>query len=85
MADILKTLHARISLLRSTSMSTAGRATDSLREMRAIAKAIARRNPDAAATACARHVDLAAQAAFKGLATIAKDTVVKLREASAEK
>jgi len=66
-AGILKTLHARISLLRGTSMSTTGRAPNSLREMRAIAKAIARKDPDAAAAACARHVDLAAKAALKAL------------------
>ncbi len=82
-ADILKTLHARIALLRGTSMSTSGRAPNSLREMRAIAKAIARRDAEAAAKACARHVELAATAALKALDQKSLDEettkVVKIR------
>lgn len=67
-ADMLKSLHARISFLRATSMSTPGRPPQSLLEMRAIARAVARKDPKAAGAACARHVELAARAAFKRLA-----------------
>lgn len=66
-ADLLKSLNARISFLRSTSMSAPGRAALGLREMREIAKAIARRDSEAAGLACARHVDMAAKTALQRL------------------
>jgi DNA-binding GntR family transcriptional regulator len=70
-AEWLKSLHARISFLRATSMSNPGRAPHSLAEMRAIARAIERRDPDAAAAACVRHVEMAAKSARRRFAELA--------------
>lgn len=67
-ADMLRSLHARISFLRATSMSTPGRSKHSLVEMRAIARAVARRDSRTAGAACAKHVELAARAALNRLA-----------------
>ena len=62
-AEMLGNLRARISILRSTSMSSPDRGPHSLAEMRAIAEAIAKRNSAAAAKACRHHVEMAAKAA----------------------
>ena len=62
-AEMLGNLRARISILRSTSMSSPDRSPHSLVEMRAIAEAIARRDSVAAAKACRHHVEMAAEAA----------------------
>ncbi len=66
--EILNSLNARISILRTTSMSDPGRSVVSASEMREIALAIAARDPRRASTACATHVDRAAAAAKKHLA-----------------
>jgi GntR family transcriptional regulator, trigonelline degradation regulator len=61
--ELLRGLHARISLLRSRSMSREGRAEESAREMRAILNAVMARDPDAARAAAAFHVRAACEAA----------------------
>jgi DNA-binding GntR family transcriptional regulator len=71
-ADILKSLHARVSFLRATSMSTPGRLPQSIAEMRAIVKAIEKKDPDAAAKASERHIARGSRAAIAGLATLTK-------------
>jgi len=71
-ADLLRSLHARISFLRATSMSSSGRAPHSLAEMRAIARAIDRHAPDVAAAACVRHVEMAAKASRRRMAQLAE-------------
>ncbi|MFH5927027.1 GntR family transcriptional regulator [Roseomonas xinghualingensis] len=61
--ELLRGLHARISLLRSRSMSRKGRAEESAREMRAILNAVVAREPDAARAAAAFHVRAACETA----------------------
>ena len=66
--DILNGLLARITFLRSRSMSAPGRAKHSGQEMAAILQAIRKRDSDAARKAAARHVEqasLSAQATFE--------------------
>jgi DNA-binding GntR family transcriptional regulator len=60
--SILSGLTARVSVLRATSMRRPGRALESLAELEAIVDAVERRDADAAALACARHVEMAAKA-----------------------
>lgn len=79
--EILRSLNARISFLRATSMSAPGRAPQSLVEMRTIAKAIERRDPEAAGAACAKHVELAAAA---GLAQLGRQSLYRLRRLSSK-
>lgn len=74
MAEVLRSLNARISYLRATSMSAPGRAPHSFQEMLAISKAIARKDPEAAAAACAKHVDMAARAGIARLAEQARSS-----------
>lgn len=66
--DILNGLLARITFLRSRSMSAPGRAKHSGQEMKAILQAIQKRDSDAARKAAVRHVEqasLAAQAIYE--------------------
>jgi GntR family transcriptional regulator, trigonelline degradation regulator len=69
--SILSGLTARVSLLRATSMSRPGRATQSVDEIRAIVEAIEARDGEAAARATQHHVQMAARA---GLAASAAAT-----------
>jgi len=72
--DLLQRLMARINFLRAQSMSRAGRAKFSLREMRAILKAIAAGDSKSARQAAQTHVKNAAAAAR---ATLAANTAAK--------
>ena len=66
--DILNGLLARITFLRSRSMSAPGRAKHSGQEMAAILQAIRKRDSDAARKAAVKHVEqasLSAQATFE--------------------
>jgi DNA-binding GntR family transcriptional regulator len=60
--SILSGLTARVSVLRATSMRRPGRALESLAELEAIVEAVERGDGDAAAKACAHHVEMAAKA-----------------------
>jgi DNA-binding GntR family transcriptional regulator len=60
--QILSGLTARVSVLRATSMAQPGRAVQSLAEIEAIVDAVERGDADAAARACAHHVEMAARA-----------------------
>jgi DNA-binding GntR family transcriptional regulator len=62
--DVIRSLHARVGLLRTKSTSYPGRAPLSVEEMAEIAAAITRRDPEAARTASARHVRNARNAAL---------------------
>jgi GntR family transcriptional regulator, trigonelline degradation regulator len=62
-SDILRSLNARISVLRARSMSQPDRPPQSLAEMTAILEAIERRDAKAARAASSRHVEHAAAAA----------------------
>lgn len=66
--DILNGLLARITFLRSRSMSAPGRAKHSAQELKVILQAIQKRDPDAARQAAAYHIEqasLSAQATFE--------------------
>jgi len=67
--QVMVPLFNRITLLRVTSMSSPGRAADSMAEMRAILTAIEARDPEAAAEAAAAH---ARRAGVTALAVLAK-------------
>jgi GntR family transcriptional regulator, trigonelline degradation regulator len=62
--QILGGLQARVRLMRATSLSARGRAESTIAEIAAIIAAIEARDPDAAATACERHVNEAARIAL---------------------
>jgi DNA-binding GntR family transcriptional regulator len=66
--EILSGLKARVGLLRTSSLSQPGRAARSVEEIRAIVEAVEARDAEAAARACADHVERAAGAGLKGLA-----------------
>jgi GntR family transcriptional regulator, trigonelline degradation regulator len=70
--SILSGLTARVSLLRATSMSQPGRATQSVEEIRAIVEAIEARDGDAAARATQHHVQMAARAGLAASAAAAE-------------
>jgi DNA-binding GntR family transcriptional regulator len=65
--EILAGLKARVGLLRTSSLSQPGRAKRSVAEIRAIVEAIDERDAEAAARACAFHVEQAAEAGLQGL------------------
>ena len=65
--SIAGTLHARINLLRSLSLTRPGRAAESMAELAEIVAAIAANDADAAAKACSQHVEAAGMAAFSAL------------------
>jgi len=60
-------LHARISVLRSLSLSLPGRTAQSVMELRDILAAVEANDADGAANACARHVEAAGRAAIEAL------------------
>jgi len=65
--SIAGTLHARVNLLRSLSLSRPGRAAESLAELAEIVAAVAANDADAAAKACSHHVEAAGMAGFSAL------------------
>jgi len=65
--DLLQKLRARINTLRATSMSQRGRGSHSTKEMRAIANAVKKGDPELAAKALAEHVRQATAAALSKL------------------
>lgn len=65
--SLVGTLHARVSVLRSLSMSVPGRLEHSLKELRAILDAVVANDADAAAAACAWHVKEAGRAGLLAL------------------
>ncbi len=64
---IAGTLHARVSLLRSLSLSMPGRTTESLAELAEIVAAVQANDADAAAKACSKHVEAAGMVGFSAL------------------
>ena len=65
---LISGLDARISLLRSLSLSVPGRASQSISELRDIVDAVLANDVEAAAKACSRHVELAGAVAQQLLA-----------------
>ncbi|HEY6633541.1 MAG TPA: GntR family transcriptional regulator [Rhizobiaceae bacterium] len=72
--ETIRSLQARLVLLRVSSMSMPGRAQHSLAEMEDIVAALERRDANAAAAACQVHIQRAREAAMK---IIEKDLGVK--------
>jgi GntR family transcriptional regulator, trigonelline degradation regulator len=65
--DMLKRIHTRVSQLRVVSLSSARRAEQSIRELRAFLDALEARDEDAAWRLCVAHVENAARAALGAL------------------
>ena len=65
---VVATLHARVSVLRSLSLSVPGRPAESLAEMHDIVDAVLAGDADGAAQACSRHVEEAGKVALQTLA-----------------
>ncbi len=72
--SFLLSLHARISLLRSTSLSQPGRHLQSLKEISAIVRAIEQRDPEAAWESSVIHVRHAEAVALGVLAKLQEDS-----------
>ena len=66
--SVVSSLHARVSVLRSLSMSVPGRLQHSVEELHDIVRAVVASDADAAAAACARHVEQACEAGLTALA-----------------
>ena len=66
--QVVGSLHARVSVLRSLSLSVPGRLEHSVKELHAIVDAVVANDADAAAAACARHVEEAGRAGLIALA-----------------
>lgn len=66
LANLLAPLHARVSVLRATSMSQPGRALKAVEEIEALIEAIARRDTKAAVKVCTAHIKNAAKAGMRG-------------------
>jgi DNA-binding GntR family transcriptional regulator len=71
----LRTVHARVSLLRGLSLQAEGRAPQTLRELQAIVRAAVSGDEDAAWSACEAHVQAAAAVAFERLHALQPDSV----------
>lgn len=65
--NLLASLHARVSLLRSMSLSEPGRLADTVSELREMVEAAERRDVDSAARASQRHVERAGRIALRNL------------------
>ena len=66
-ASVLNTMNARITMLRRVSLASPDRWPSSIREIRAVLKAIKRRDPEAAYEASLRHIQRAAKVALESL------------------
>ncbi len=64
LAEMLRMLHGRITMLRATTLSQPGRPQKSIAELTDVVRAIKRRDGAAAAKACRRHVENAAALAL---------------------
>lgn len=65
--SLLRTMNARITQLRRVSLSSPKRLPGSLKEIRAVLKAIKNRDPEAAFQASLRHIEQASKAAIAKL------------------
>ncbi|HEY0354106.1 MAG TPA: GntR family transcriptional regulator [Enterovirga sp.] len=65
--SMLRTMNARITQLRRVSLSSPKRLPGSMREIRAVLKAIKSRDPEAAFQACLRHIEQASKVAIAKL------------------
>jgi DNA-binding GntR family transcriptional regulator len=65
--QLLESIQARVTLLRATSLSEAGRPLEVVQELRAVVEAIAARDAKRAAELCAEHVHKASAVALQHL------------------
>lgn len=65
--QVVAGLHARVTVLRTLSLSQSGRGTESLEELRAIVTAALGRDDEATAEACRRHVEAAGRTCISAL------------------
>jgi DNA-binding GntR family transcriptional regulator len=65
LTDMLRLVHTRVTMLRATTLSQPGRLAQSYDEISQIVEAVERRDPEAAAQACQRHVAQAETLAVK--------------------
>jgi DNA-binding GntR family transcriptional regulator len=70
LTEVLKMVHTRVMLLRSTTLSQPGRLAQSYQEIAAIVEAVARNDADGAARACQNHVQQAEKLAVQVLADV---------------
>jgi GntR family transcriptional regulator, trigonelline degradation regulator len=70
LTDMLRLVHTRVTMLRATTLSQSGRLTQSYDEIAEIVDAVERKDPDAAAAACQRHVAQAARLAVQLLTDV---------------
>lgn len=68
LAEMLRLIHGRVSMLRATTMAQPGRLVESLKELKTIVLAINAGDAEAAGIACRRHVESAARVAACALA-----------------
>ena len=66
-ASVLNKMNARITMLRKVSLASPERWPSSIREIRAVVRAIKKRDPEAAFAASQRHIQQAAKEALKTL------------------
>ena len=64
-ASMLRTIHAKVSQLRAASLSSPGRAGDSVREIRELVGALKARDEERAAQLTVRHIENARQVAMR--------------------
>jgi len=69
--EMLRLVHTRVMMLRATTLSQEGRLPQSYDEIATIVDAVMRRDADAAAAACKRHVEQAERLAVRVLAAVA--------------
>ncbi|MFT4439005.1 GntR family transcriptional regulator [Caballeronia sp. 15715] len=69
--EMLRLVHTRVMMLRATTLSQEGRLPQSYDEIATIVDAVMRRDADAAAAACKRHVEQAERLAVQVLAAVA--------------
>lgn len=68
LGSVVAGLHARVSMLRSLSLSVPGRPAQSIAELRAIVDAVVANDAEGAARACSRHVEEAGRVGLQALA-----------------
>lgn len=73
-AQILRSLHARVTFLRATSLAARSRLSHSLAEVERIIQAVRTRDPEGAYEACREHVNRASMAALDVLKRQATNT-----------
>jgi DNA-binding GntR family transcriptional regulator len=67
-ASMLRAIHTKVSLLRATSLASATRSEQSIKEIRAFVAALAARDEEAAYRLCVEHIENASSAAMAVLA-----------------